>query len=184
MDQRTPISVNWSPSSQHSSYSGEIEAFLQAQMCLICLASSIESTSNTTTLSCGLLAALLMLSCSPLYSATLLLTPMPRYSRAFSAGGPLPKLPGGQYAAPIPARLPPSLPFLRLAPSDRYTAQNSLASGGGRIRPALLSFCVVVLQQCINQGHSKHVIITSANCSGVILLSKLRQVLRVAHAAT
>ena len=90
MVQRTPISVNWSPSSQQSSYSGEIEAFLQAQMWRICLASSIESTSNTTTLSCGLLAALLMLSCSPLYSATLLLTPMPRYSRAFSAGGPLP----------------------------------------------------------------------------------------------
>ena len=153
-------------------------------MCLICLARSIESTSKTTSLSCGLLEALLMPSWSPRYSATLLLTPVPRYSLAFSAGGPLPRLPGGQYAAPKPAWLPSSNPFLRLAPSDRYTAQNSLTSGGGRIRPALLSCCVVVEQRCISQGHSRHVIMTSASCSVVILLSSVRQVRLVAHAAT
>ena len=104
-------------------------------MCPTWLASSIESTSNTTSFSWSRRVALVIL-----YEAFVFCDVVTH---------PIAEIfPRGLCWRP--------LPFRRLAQSERYTAHFVETSIGGRRLRCLLSFCDVVSVQYVSQGHSRH----------------------------
>ena len=132
MPQLVPFCSNTSASRKQSECRPSKLSERQAQGMIghICLATSIESTSNITEGS-GDRDARSIHARSPAYSATLLLALFPRKPLAVAVGGPDPRpsAEAAQTAAPQPATLSSELPCPRHAPSERYITAFATGSG-------------------------------------------------------